>query len=683
MTFSEDSGIIPIPSSQPDSPAPIPSQRRRKEKGPRWLRRSRKLIKHIKWRTLAIVAVTIITVVIVAGLVLVADASNRVQSSLSSLERVVQGLRSRPGTELTLLDFNRLQASATDLSNNLETARNQIGFAKLFARLNPEIDAYLATINSAYHLTLAANEMLKGLQPTIFFLVAGNDKNNVVTSAASGNRIVELMQIGQGSVFTAKGYLEVAQDDISKLDLKHLSAGSVLNVEGLIQYRQQLLQINNLLMVAPDLLTAVLGLSKEQHYLILSQNNDEIRPSGGYISTFGWLTIRNGRITDYGYSPTTATSPNPPPAAMAAQIQVPDWWISYGEPIYAAWDGSWSADFPTTADMSMWYYNNGNNPQSPVDGVIAIDISGFEYLLKALGSVTLSDYDVVVTPENFRHVVYEIRADGEGDLPHKRFLAALYQQIFAQWQDSNADPQIRERLIGAILQALQEKHIMLHFADANLNEATDLLGWSGAQSTPNHNDYLMVVDANLGNKSNHSISRDLTYDVDIQSDGTVKSRLTVSYDYSKRVAAEDPAVNPKYHGPLDYDNLLQVFLSPGSIIDTTTNFSPPPKQLDTTSHTNLISEVTIPYDSSERFQLIYHTLPLIETIGNYHRYRLLIQKQPGTIADAISLQVSLPTNAKILNISPPQSASYSLDRPVLEFGLNLTSDVWIEIVYAS
>jgi hypothetical protein len=224
---------------------------------------------------------------------------------------------------------------------------------------------------------------------------------------------------------------------------------------------------------------------------------------------------------------------------------------------------------------------------------------------------------------------------------------------------------------------------MLHFADANLNEATDLLGWSGAQLTPNHNDYVMVVDANLGNKSNHSISRDLTYDVDIQSDGTVKSRLTVSYDYSKRVAAEDPAVNPKYHGPLDYDNLLQVFLSPGSIIGSTTNFSSPPKQLDTTSHTSLISEVTVPYDTSERFQLIYQTPPLIETIGNYHRYRLLIQKQPGTIADAINLQVSLPTNAKILNVSPPQSASYSLEKPVLEFGLNLTSDVWIEIIYAS
>jgi len=682
MTFSEDSGIIPI-SSQPDSPAPIPSQRRRKEKGPRWVRRVRKAIKHIKWRTLLIVTVTMLAVIIVAGLVLVADASNRVQSSLSSVERVIEGIRSRPGTELTLIDFNRLQASVTDLSSNLESARNQIRFVGLFAQINPEIGANLAIINSAYHLSLAANEMLKGLQPTIFFLVAGDDKNSVVAGAGSGSRIVELMQIGQGSVFTAKNYLSNAEEDIAKLDLTRLSAHSILNVQGLIEYRQQLLQINNLLTVAPDLLTALLGLSREQNYLILSQNNDEIRPSGGYISTYGWLTIRNGRITDYSYSPTTATSPNPPPTAMATQIQVPNWWISYGEPIYAAWDGSWYADFPSTADMSMWYYNNGNNPQAPVDGVIAIDIVGFEYLLKALGSVTLADYDVVVTPENFRQVVYDIRASGEGDLPHKRFLADLYQHIFSQWQDSNTDPQIREHLIGAILQALQEKHIMLHFADSSLNEATDLLGWSGAQVATNNHDYLMVVDANLGNKSNHSITRDLIYDVDIQPDGTLKSRVTVNYDYSKQVAANDPAVNPKYHGPLDYDNLLQIFIPFGSIIGDTTNFPSPPRREDTSSLSRLISEITVPYDSTERFQLAYTTTPLIETIGHYHRYRLLIQKQPGTMADVLNLQVSLPANAKILNVSPAQSASYSLDRPVLEFGLKFSSDIWVEIVYES
>ncbi len=682
MTLSEDSGIIPIPS-QPDSPTPIPSQRRRKEKGPKWLRRTRKAIKQIKWRTVTIVTVTMIAVVIVAGLVLVADATNRVQSSLSSLERVVQSVRSRPGTELTLTDFNRLQASVTDLSLNLETARNQIGFVGLLAGFNPEIGARLATTHSAYHLAMAATEMLKGLQPTIFFLVSGDDNTGVVTGAVSGNRIVELMQIGKGAVLKAKNYLQAAEDDVSNLDLARLSAQSVMNIKGLVQYQQQLLQINNVLTIAPDLLTAMFGLTKEQHYLILSQNNDEIRPSGGYISTYGWITMRNGRVTDYSYSPTTTSSPNPPPSEKATQIHVPDWWIRYGEPIYAAWDGSWYADFPSTADMSMWYYNNGNNPQSPVDGVIAIDIVGFEYLLKALGSVAIAEYGVVVTPENFRQVVYDIRADGDGDLPHKRFLAALYQQIFAQLEQSNADPEIRKRQIGAILQALQEKHIMLHFSDSDLNMATDLLGWSGTQQTSIDHDYLMVVDANLGNKSNHSIARDLTYDVDIQPDGTLKSRVTISYDYSQIVAAADPAVNPKFHGPLEYDNLLQVFIPPNSTVSSSTTFPLQPRRADSASYTHLITEVTVPYDSNERFQFSYLSPPLIETIGRYHRYRLLIQKQPGTNADATIIQVTLPAQAKILNVSPPQSATYSLDRPVLEFGLDLKSDVWVEVVYES
>lgn len=50
-----------------------------------------------------------------------------------------------------------------------------------------------------------------------------------------------------------------------------------------------------------------------RNYLILSENSDELRPSGGYISTWGWLRVRRFRIADYGYNPTTDLTPNPPP----------------------------------------------------------------------------------------------------------------------------------------------------------------------------------------------------------------------------------------------------------------------------------------------------------------------------------------------------------------------------------
>lgn len=681
MSYSDDTGIVPpVPSSA--SPLPIPHQRRRKSRLPKWIRNVRKVFtRRIKWRTTILVTVTVIAVIIVSGLVLVADALNRVQSSLSSLDRVVQTLRNKSGTALTLTDFNRLQASVVDLSESLGTAKRQIGFLRPVASFNADVTATLASISSAHNLSLAANEMLKGLQPTVFFLVAGSDDGSVVSQVASGDRVVELMQVGRGQVFTAGNYLDAAAKDLSGLDMTRLLPASILNIDSLNNYRQELMKVNDFLTVAPDLLTAVLGLAKEQTYLVLSQNSDELRPSGGYISTFGWMTVRDGRVTEYSYSPTTATSPNPPPAQLASQIQVPDWWIRYGEPIYAAWDGSWYADFPSTANMAMWYYNNGNNPQSPLDGVIAIDIVGFEYILKALGSVAIAEYDLVVTPENFREAVYTIRASGEGDAPHKRFLAALYQQIFAQWENANTEPAAREQLIGLMLQALQEKHIMLYFADPRLNDAANLLGWSGSQNPVANHDYLMVVDANLANKSNRSVIRDLTYDVDIQNDGSLKSRLTVAYDYSARVAEQDPAVNPEFHGPLDYDNLLQVFVPPATQLTSANNLQSEPIRVDTDRNTAFVTNVTVDYDTSARYQLLYEVPQRVENIGAYRRYRLLIQKQPGTLAEVVNVQVSLPPGASILNVTPQESARYSLDRPILEFRLDLASDHWIEVTY--
>jgi len=60
----------------------------------------------------------------------------------------------------------------TDLSSNLETARKQLGFVSFVARFNPEIDANLATVNSAYHLSLAATENAQRLA-TDYFLPRG------------------------------------------------------------------------------------------------------------------------------------------------------------------------------------------------------------------------------------------------------------------------------------------------------------------------------------------------------------------------------------------------------------------------------------------------------------------------------------------------------------------------------
>ena len=653
-------------------------KRRRRRSRWRWLRKLQRRIGHYNWRIVLLVLVGMTSVIVMSGVLLSVSARDKVNESWRSLDRVWYSLGNKPGTDLTLADFDRLERSVNDLNNSLSSARRQTIFLRPLAFSSANLDASLQTLDAAQYLTRAANDILAGTKPAVFFLTSGEPEESVATQISSGERVVELLGLGRGRFDAATTQLDRAQAIVDGLSMEHVSPDLVVTVDGLRQYLDQLRDIDNMLIDSPDLLTAALGLNDTQTYLVLAQNSDELRPSGGYISTYGWMTVRNGRVVSYDYYPSTATSPHPPSLDLASEVPVPDWWRMISSSIYAAWDGSWYADFPSTAAMSAWYYDNGDNPQSPVDGVIAIDMTGFEYILKGLGNITVEDYGVDISVDNFRDRIYEIRADHSDDINHKQFLAALYRQILKDWQ--SADQQTALDVRGGLLQALQEKHIMIYFTNESLNSALNVLGWSGQQKPGLQNDYLMVADAKQGNKANHSVIRQLTYDVEIQPDGALDSRLAVAYDYPANVAEKDPAVRPE-NGPLNYNSLAQVFVPANSQLESTNNLSIEPTVALTNTHTIFVSQIGIDYNQSERYQFSYTTPDLIQQLGPYRRYKLVVQKQPGMMGEYVSVQVTLPKGAHAISTSPEPAASYNLENPVLEFRVELVKDEEIEIIF--
>ena len=634
-----------------------------------------KVRRALPWRLVLVIVLTLITLPTVALVILAADSVARVQESVTSLKRVMNTLTDVSLTDLRMTDLDRLQSAVSNLSDSLRRARQQTALISHLAFINADYEASYAALNAAQPVADAAQEILNGLQPTLFLLLNNPDG----TALPSGERLIELLQVGQSRFNQSKISLTDAKSKLDALKLGSVSPGLLLQIRELIQDQTLLAQLNDLLIQSPDLLKATFGMDAGRNYLILSENSDELRPSGGYISTWGWLRVRRFRIADYGYNPTTDLTPNPPPAEMASQLNIPDWWFHFKRPIYSAFDSSWYADFPNTARMAAWFYNNGNNPRSPLDGVISIDIYGFEQLLSGLGSVTVPGYDETLTPANFRQVIYRIRGQGGDDTPYKQFLAAAYKQILSDWQNSTqADG---GKLLGVLLHALQEKHIMITFTDEKLNASLDMLGWSGRQ-TPGAYDYLMVADANMGNKSNRSVIRETTYDVAIQPDGSVKSRAAFKYDYPASIANSDPAVQPaQYRDQKDYDNLMQVYVPKASTLDSTDNLQNPLTQTTQGDMGLYVTQTHVDFDGSQRFQFSYHVPAIVESFGAYRRYRLLLQKQPGTNADAANVQVMLPAGASLISVSPTPAANYALDVPVLEFRLQLLTDRWVEIVY--
>ncbi|MFZ4828924.1 MAG: DUF4012 domain-containing protein [Phototrophicaceae bacterium] len=615
-------------------------------------------------------------------MIIISDAINQLDTSQANFYRNLRSVTEKQGIQITLNDFDRLESSLSDLALSIERTRNRMLIVRPIANLF--LPSYTQTLDAGSELTKATQAILEGIRPTLFYMVNGEENGTVVTQVSSGERIIELIDLGSGRFITAQNHLNRANDLLSSIPIQNASSEMFATILDIERFHAQISATNDLLLQLPEVLSIAFGLDEEQRYLILAQNNDEIRPSGGFISTWGWMTVRSGRITDFDYFPTQVDSPAPPSDLnIYDYYPIPEWWLQYENPIYAGWDGSWFADFRKTAEMSVWYYTNGANQFSDIDGVIAIDVTGFQYILEALGDVTVPEHEVIVNSENFREVVYDIRAYGEGAVPHKVFVADLYKTIFEESQNISRNPEMSTAIFGAILQSLREKHIMFYLVDDTAQKPLEILNWSGQLSAGDQQDFVGIFDANLGNKSNSSIIRQLTYDVTINEDNSLNSRVAIKYDYPSALADLDPAVDPAFHGRLNYGNLTQIFLPFNAQVNLE-SLDPDASIVDIVDHDThraIVAFMDIPYDTSNRIQYEYVTSERVQQFGKYRIYNLLIAKQPGAKTEEVEVQVMIPLNATFISATPPITTSYVLEQEIIEFRLSLAGDTRIELIF--
>ena len=315
--------------------------------------------------------------------------------------------------------------------------------------------------------------------------------------------------------------------------------------------------------------------------------------------------------------------------------------------------------------------------------MIAIDVTGFQYILDALGEVTVPNQNIVVNADNFREVVYDIRAYGEGPIPHKLFVADLYKTIFEESQNISRDPEMSTAIFGAILQSLREKHIMFYLTDDAVQKPLEILNWSGQLAQGDTQDFVGVFDANLGNKSNSSIIRQLTYDVTINADNSLNSRVAIKYDYPSALADLDPAVDPSFHGRLNYGNLTQILLPANAQVNLET-LDPDASIVDIVDHEThraIVAFMDIPYDTSNRIQYEYITTERVRQLGKYRVYNLLVAKQPGAKTEEVEVQIMIPLGATFISATPAITTSYVLDQEIIEFRLSLAGDTRIELIF--
>ncbi len=343
--------------------------------------------------------------------------------------------------------------------------------------------------------------------------------------------------------------LEEAGKELSKVDAKKYNI-NILGIykrdySGAISFAQKtLLESRN---YGPDMKEAllifpgVLGVGTgEKRYMIIMQNDAEIRATGGFWTNFATFKIRNALLTsdfsskdmysiditldaiDKFYTFPTA------PEAYKRFLKV--------ERLYAR-DANISPDFPTAIDKFNLYYNLASrvdaNEYKSIDGYIAINTEVVKELMEITGPVNVNG--VTFSKDN---VVLELEKIASLNLAQqvgrKKVLGDLMESMLKNVFESESF--LWSQLIEKGIDLMNRKQILVFLNDKNAQRLVEKYGYAGRIVDPVPGDYSYVVSTNLGgDKTNLFVNRDISHSLTKENNRWVRT-TKVRYTYPRPTA---------------------------------------------------------------------------------------------------------------------------------------------------
>jgi hypothetical protein len=309
----------------------------------------------------------------------------------------------------------------------------------------------------------------------------------------------------------------------------------------------------------------ILGAEGSKRYLIVFQNNTEIRPTGGFIGSFAEVKVHHGVIEHLNVPKGGSYDLQ---GSLQSNLRAP-------EPIQlltAKWefqDGNWFPDFPTSARQLIQFYRDAGGPS--VDGVLAVNATFVSELIGLLGPIDMEAYGRTINEENFifeAQKIVEYEYDKEENAP-KAFIGDLAPLLVERTIEKGSQDFLA--VLDFLNAGLSKKDLQLYLEDETLERHIIDQGWGGEMKQTDA-DYLMIVDTNLGGgKTDGVIKQEVDLQVDVAGDGTITNTLTISRTHFGIQGLLFTGVNN-----VDY---LRVYVPKGSTLLSATGFSIPDQSL--------------------------------------------------------------------------------------------------------
>lgn len=406
--------------------------------------------------------------------------------------------------------------------------------------------------SDAQHFAKAASLELQAAEIAIEALMPYEEELGFTGQPTPGQdkvaQVVKVLNKILPQIDKIEPYLKKARAEVEKIDTKKYPEQlRAIPLKGRIEETKNFVigaeiaitEGKDVIVAAPD----ALGGNTPKNYLLLFQNDKELRPTGGFITAYAFLKLDKGHLS------TTASDDIyrldekllkvcekkicslKPPAPIVKYLPEED-----GKP-RTAWsmrDSNISPDLPTAAqEFERMYKMLGDGV--PFDGIITIDTQVVEELIKLTGPIDVLGTTYSAEEDkrcNCPNVIYElehyaeIAAKGEAD--RKAILGTLMQQILFKVLGISSDKLLT--LVNTGVKLANNKHIMFYMQDEKTQKALSKLGWTG-EIKQTEGDYLHISDANFaGGKSNLYVEEEVTLEINIDKEGNVKNKVTIEYN---------------------------------------------------------------------------------------------------------------------------------------------------------
>src|SRR3989344_4050546 len=551
-----------------------------------------------------------------------------VKAAVKSLEQIP--------TLVTQLDSEASKNKANEAYISFSKAQNSFSKIKWIFKIlsrSEQHDSINGLLSSASYFSKSAYNLSKAANPfnQIWETIKPNSNKYLVDEDFDQAKV---------NIEIAKNNLQLALANIKNTDINALPQSLISNV---LEYEKMINSVSDglyVLLSATESVPELLGSDEIKKYLILFQNSNEIRPTGGFIGSYAILELEKGKIK----SLTIDDVYNPD-----GQLDVRNIKVAPPKPIenflketrFYIRNANWNPNFPNSAQDidNLFYRLNGEH----FDGVLAVDLSFVQSLLRVTGPTFLAAYNEEITADNlFERTQFHSEFNYSSGSDQKRsFLtilgSKLLESVFALSKEKMSD------LFSNMNKSLNEKHILVHILNSPFAAVLNEGHWDGSLVST-EGDYLYVVNANLGGtKSNYYIENKMKYEVSsLTRDGLLRGELTLDYIHK---GTDDAWPG----GP--YTNYVRALTQTGTKLTGAKLFYADEPEKDIFKEVIISKEgaynsfeTNFKLETGKKLRLVMNFDLSNQSIINQENmeYRLYWQKQPGTLSDSVEFIFNPP-----------------------------------------